>query len=98
MKNATIEIRTRDVSNIPYIPLLGKGQHLFIIFNNTKGIPNIIRGGPDTNMVLGDIKIISAPYEAEFKHLFPGDWVENAPAKVIARGTDAERCKCCSTR
>ena len=75
-KQAQIEIRTRDVKNVPL-----DVQHLFIIHTDSNGKETVLRGGPDTNM----LKITQDPYT--IAHV---DWVENAPSVVIATGTDAK--------
>ena len=86
-----IEIRSR---NVDIIGEFTGAQHLFIIYTNNKNEKFIIRGGTETNdrtaMLKDNLKIINAPYSEEYKHLFPGDLIENSPSHVIATGTNSK--------
>lgn len=91
MKTAKIEVWTRDVK-VPFeIPILGKGQHLFIIHTNSGGDRTILRGGPQNdNMLLDNIKIIQSPYTKFIDGKQVYDWFPDAPRIIIAEGTDEE--------
>jgi hypothetical protein len=84
-KQAKIEILTRDVKRVPYVPFKGDAQHLFIVYTNAEGRKEIIRGGPHTNMLTGDLKITSDHYT--LSHV---DWSQNSPSTIIATGSDTE--------
>ncbi|WP_039455438.1 hypothetical protein [Candidatus Jidaibacter acanthamoebae] len=89
MAQASIEIHTKDVSGVPYIPFKGDAQHLFIVYIDSTGKKTALRGGPETNnpinAFIGDIKITNDNYNEN--HV---DWSPNAPKIEIASGTDAE--------
>ena len=86
MTEAKIEIRTRDVKGVPYIPGKGDAQHLFIIHTDSAGNQKILRGGPvDGNMLFGNLEITSDSYTQANV-----DWVQNNPSVILATGTDAE--------
>jgi hypothetical protein len=78
-----IEIRARDVKGFPYIPFKGNAQHLFIIYTDILGQEFILRGGPDTNKITGDLKISMETYTKSNV-----DWAENAPSIILAKGAD----------
>ena len=41
-------------------------------------------------VIKDDLKIINASYDENHKHLFPGDYIKNAPSIIIATGTDEQ--------
>ena len=84
---ATIEIRSRDVE---VFGVFG-AQHLFIIFTNGNGARTIVRGGPENGHEFTDnLHIIKSPYEDQFKHLFPGDYVRGNPSSIVFTGSDID--------
>jgi hypothetical protein len=56
MNEARIEIRTRDVKGVPYVPTQGDAQHLFIIYTDSQGKETILRGGPETGSSIAMFK------------------------------------------
>lgn len=84
-QTARIDIRARDVD---IVGSFTGAQHLFIIFTSSdEREKTIIRGGTKTNrpnaMLKDDLIIIKSPYEEQFKHLFPGDYIVGNPSRTI---------------
>ena len=61
--SARIEIWTRDVENLPNIPFTnGAPQHLYMLFVDSDGTRTLSRGGPNTNMITGELYGIQQDY------------------------------------
>jgi Ca2+-binding RTX toxin-like protein len=88
MSIAKIEIKSKP---IPGSERLGKfaPHHLFIIYTDSLGQEIALRGGPGTpdfkGAFLGNIKVTKQKYDNN--HI---DYYKDAPAMIIATGTDAE--------
>lgn len=69
MTKAKIEIRSKSMDSLPnYV------QHLFIIYTDSEGKEWIIRGGPDSSFVTGDMKFdVMLPY---------GEFVNNGKKSI----------------
>lgn len=63
-KVSKIEVWTRNVENTAEIPIFGYPQHLFLIYTDSNGKKQILRGGPEDDNPFGkaELKIVKQNY------------------------------------
>jgi hypothetical protein len=71
----TIELRTRDVNGAFPMPFMGMPQHGYYIHTMTNGLQQIIRAGPDTNIVTGNLVVDYMHYHAGMTGNAATDWI-----------------------
>ena len=59
----SITVYSRPVGNTGFLPEAIQPQHTFLIYTKSNGEKFIYRGGPDTNMITGDLKVTASTYE-----------------------------------
>ncbi len=89
---ATIEIQSRDVTGTSYLPG-STPQHLYLVYTDDTGNEYMLRGGPSTNMITGDLDVIDDVYKPLLSNKQENpDWDYNNTHKsqTIYSGTQAE--------
>ncbi len=90
---ATIELRTRDIKNAPYVPFLGTPQHGYFIHTMENGqTVHIVRAGPtNDDMLRGDLHVDYVQYYPGMQGVARNDWVTDPTqyrTTILYKGDD----------
>lgn len=78
---STLELRTRDIKNVPSIPHFGTPQHGYFILTNSHNDQYILRAGPSgDDMLKGYLVADYAKYDSNIQGLATNDYITD-PSK-----------------